>query len=116
LILALFLLTAVWLLFDGGQVIAGAVLLPVTTFLFAHQRRQQLAGACLHWRSGRWSVSVASTAPQPIDLYYSVCLPWVIAIFWREGESGVRREAWLFTDSAAVEDMRRLRVRLRLSH
>jgi hypothetical protein len=44
----------------------------------------------------------------------SQALPWVIYLVWREPPGGARRRAWLFSDCAPKEGLRRLRVRLRL--
>lgn len=84
-------------------------LLPIACYL---NRRQPLAGAELGWQQGQWSLQ-ADGERQLIDLQRGHCLPWVTYLAWRD-QVGGRGSLFLFSDSASHQQLRRLRVRLRL--
>ena len=99
-----------------GHVLLACLLLPWALFLLLRARRDSLAGAVLAWRQGRWCLYRGRAAVALEMLPASVSLPWLIYLVWRESAGGVRRRAWLFSDSASRDGLRRLRVRLRLQH
>ncbi len=88
--------------------------LPVLLAYLWRARRDPLAGTELRWRAGHWSLvsgdngDCAGIIPQRWHL-----LPWVTFLAWRDSAGG-RGRAWLFADSGAAAELRRLRVRLAL--
>jgi len=88
------------------------LLLPLLSIACYLNRRQPLAGAELVWQQGQWSLQ-ADGERQLIDLQRGHCLPWVTYLAWRD-QVGGRGSLFLFSDSASHQQLRRLRVRLRL--
>lgn len=97
----------------GGYPFCGLLLplLPVSCYL---HRRQPLVGAILVWHLGQWSLRQAGSEC-PIEVRRGHCLPWLTCVRWHcpSGKPGV---LLLFSDSASRNELRRLRVRLRLQH
>lgn len=97
---------------DGRPELAFVLLVP----LFCSLPRlcgQAHAGSTLAWRNGRWSLDRGS-GQEPVVLAPACrATPLAIYIRWQAitGESG---DLWLFRDSALADELRKLRVRLRL--
>ncbi|RLQ21491.1 hypothetical protein DWB85_12075 [Seongchinamella sediminis] len=71
-----------------------------------------MTGAVLVWNMGQWSLRQGGVE-RPIEVVRGHCLPWLTCLGWRSraGGSGI---LLLFGDSASRQELRRLRVRLRL--
>ena len=107
-------LGALYLLCERGYAVLAALLLPCAAATLFRCHRDALAGSWLIWREGHWSLRTGREEV-PIELVPpSQALPWAIYLVWREIPAGGRRRAWLFSDCAPREGLRRLRVRLRL--
>ena len=113
-LLCLLLVAGLCLLSLRGYPLAGLLLLPAVGWGCRQLARQHLAGACISWQLGEWMLEQGGSRC-PITLRPgSTCLPWVIHLAWVEAASERRGAVFLFADSAAAEDLRRLRVRLTL--
>jgi Membrane-bound toxin component of toxin-antitoxin system len=97
---------------DGRPELAFLLLVP----LFCSLPRlvgQPLAGATLAWRDGRWSLD-RGCGQEPVILARGCrATPLSIYIRW-QGINGERGDLWLFPDSGLADELRKLRVRLRL--
>lgn len=77
--------------------------------------RSRWVGAQLTWSHGVWSVESQGLRHNVEVLPHSLALPWVIYLVLRVQPQGRRECLWLFSDSAATRELRKLRVRLRLA-
>ena len=96
----------------GYPWLAGA-LAPLLAWLCWGLRHVPLVGAELDWSRGEWRIAVGGSVV-PVELATgAVALPWVVLFPYRCAASR-GRYLWVFADSVAPEDWRRLRVRIRL--
>ena len=103
----------VWLAAARGYPLLACGLLPFLAFLCWGLRRVPQQGAELTWSKGQWQVSCEGGV-KPIELTAgAVALPWVVYFPYRCSRQR-RRCLWVFVDSVATEEWRRLRVRIRL--
>jgi hypothetical protein len=107
-------LASLSLLHLRGHTLLAFLLLPCAVCLVWRLRLDSLAGAELIWRQGCWLVRRGCREVAVELLPASRAVPGGIYLVWREGPRGRRRRAWLFQDSAQRDQLRRLRVRLRL--
>ena len=102
------------LLYRGGHepfsLLLLAVLIPAWPGLF----RGAATGLQLGWRSGSWYLDDGRGAGRIEVLPRSSLLPWVIYLAWREPDSRRRGGLWLYRDSLAEGEWRRLRSRIAL--
>lgn len=103
---------ALWELGRGGYLQQAILATPLILLYLQARWQQPFVGCVIHWRSGEWVLECGSER-ESIQLLRGHCLPWITFFTWRY-ESGVCGQAWLFNDSASREELRRLRVRLRL--
>ena len=90
------------------------LLLPLVTLCCWQLARQPLAGSVLCWQRGQWSIG-GDTNATPVTLQRSSsCLSQVIYLAWEAPADSAPGRALLFPDSAAGDELRRLRVRLTL--
>jgi hypothetical protein len=105
--------TGCLLLADGYLLLGGGLLL-VYGWVLWPLRRQSLAGAVIIWVEGQWYIE-RSGERRAIEISArSVCLPWFICLAWQELPRGPAGYLWLYADSAPRDQLRSLRVRLRL--
>jgi hypothetical protein len=76
--------------------------------------RHRWAGTQVTWRRGIWSLEVQGQRRTVEVLPTSLALPWVIYLALRDQPLGRSYYLWLFNDSATAQELRKLRVRLRL--
>jgi hypothetical protein len=107
-------LAVLLLLHLRGYTLLAFLLLPCAAYLLWRVRLDSLAGGELIWRQGHWRLRQGCREAAVELLPASRALPGVIYLVWREASPGGRRRAWLFRDSAQRDQLRRLRVRLRL--
>ena len=100
------------LLFRGHVQPVVAVCCFLSIWYCCGRRPRPLAGAALCWRAGCWTLERGADR-RALALRRAHCLPWVTYLEWREENGNVER-AWLYSDSGEREQLRRLRVRLRL--
>ena len=111
---SLLALTSLYRLQQRGYPVLSLLLLVPVACCCRQLARQPLAGAVLSWSQGQWSI-VDGSGLRPVTLRsQSSALPWVIYIAWEDARDGARGAGLLFRDSAAAQDLRRLRVRLAL--
>ncbi len=110
------LLTAISLyrLSQRGYPLLALLLLPPAALCCWQLARQRLTGARICWHRGEWILEQGASC-RPISIHRSsTCLPWVIYLAWIESANGRGGSVFLFPDSAPVEQLRCLRVRLTL--
>jgi hypothetical protein len=91
-------------------VLALILLAPTARCFISQLRPDGVTG--LSWRAGQWTLQRGSERIPIRILPGNSCLPWVIYLGWASLEDQRRGTLWLFKDSAAAGDLRRLRVRL----
>jgi hypothetical protein len=104
------------LLLSGTYALLAWLLLPPGIYLLRQARHEPLTGAVVCWQQGNWSVAKDGVEQAVAISRRSAALSWVIFLAWSEPGSGQRRSVWLFADSAPLQQLRVLRVRLRLEH
>ncbi len=105
---------AVLRVFGAGYVPAALSLGLIEFVLLALCWRDPAAGVLLVWRGGQWYMAWGQGDLQPVSLNMpSAGLSGLLNVQWSVA-AGARGSLWLFSDSAAPDQLRRLRVRLRL--
>lgn len=95
---------------QGYPVLALALLAPTACCFIIQLRSSSVTALC--WCAGQWTLQLGSECI-PIRISSgSSCLPWLIYLDWSSLDGQRRGALWLFPDSAAAGDLRRLRVRL----
>jgi len=113
-LLCLIIAFGLYRLAQRGYPLLALLLLPVATLCCWRLGWQRLAGARISWHRGLWTLEQgASSRHLSIDPA-STCLPWVIYLAWIEPAGAGRGSVFLLPDSAPAEQLRGLRVRLRL--
>ncbi len=95
---------------QGYPALALALLAPAAGCLIVQLRNNGVTALC--WRAGQWTLQRGAERIPIRILPGSNCLPWAIYLGWASLDDQRRGSLWLFPDSAAVGDLRRLRVRL----
>ena len=107
---------ALSLLYQRGYPLLTVLLLLPSGLILMHLGQDVTAGATLRWAGGQWSVQSGESIRRVRILPSSCCLPWLIHVAWCEQLCSARGALWLFCDCAPADELRRLRVRLRLEH
>ncbi|PLW68005.1 hypothetical protein C0039_14355 [Pseudohalioglobus lutimaris] len=100
-----------YLLWAGHTGVAALVLAAI---LVAHYlpAKQRLTGAVVCWDKGRWALQNGSEAVE-MHLQRAHCLSWLTFAQWRQADGTILR-LWLLNGDSERDQLRRLRVRLRL--
>jgi hypothetical protein len=105
-----------FLLHSGTDSLLAWLLLAPGFYLLWQARHERLTGTVVRWQQGNWSVAKDGVEQAIAVSRRSAALPWVIFLAWSGAGSGQRGSVWLYADSAPIQQLRVLRVRLRLEH
>ncbi len=97
-----------------GHLIVAIVLVPIAAVILAGACRDGLVGKVLIGDGAGWSLDDGND-DIPVQVHRaSVALPWCIYLVLVDLVSGRRQRGFLFPDCASRDQLRRLRVRLRV--
>ena len=111
--LCLLAVFSLYRLSQRGYPVLALLLAPAVGVCCWQLARQRFVGSVVCWSQGQWSIHTGGDC-LPVMLKRSSCLPWVIYLAWFYAPGKSRGSVFLFSDSAPVQDLRRLRVRLTL--
>ncbi|MBE9538337.1 MAG: hypothetical protein IMF06_04595 [Proteobacteria bacterium] len=101
-----------YLLYVQGYPLLSAQLTLVSIVLLWWATADPMAGSTLKWEGGEWYIRHRGRQTSVVLLPGAVRLPWLVYAAFRETHAKQRWAFLLFSDSATVEQMRRLRCRL----
>jgi hypothetical protein len=107
-------LYALYLIHARGHTGGMVLLALLVVYLLQRLRRDPLVAAKLLWRQGLWTLEQQGVCRDISLTRRCVVTPWVIYLAFIYESEGPRGHLWLYADSAAHTQLRRLRVRLTL--
>lgn len=102
------------LIYARGYQLLAIMLAPLTLAALWRLRHDPMLGARLSWTKGAWALECNGLQSVIHVSKRSVAMPWMIYLAYRDLSKGTTGHLWLFVDSLNGEELRLLRVRLKL--